>query len=195
MRNSSAGSCEGCIAKTSLCQAGLRRAEEGSALSRPVHTSDRYLQSPALGIRRRARHPPMERLCSRRQTVQHDSNGNGVFAPFLHACAAERIRQDPVFWLSRESIPCALPPALPATAGERSHAPLHFLGNHRHLALPLLRCSDDCHPQTHRCGTFAVRLLLYLLMLPTTADYRRARRTPTGFVCLPFTKSPTCSFW
>ena len=120
-------------------------------------------------------------LCSRRQrqrtmTLLED----GVLAPrhFFSARVTEGVRQNPVFWFPREPIPRALSPALPATAGERSPAALRFLGDRRHMALPPLRLCDVCRSYTHRCGTLAVLLLRYLLMLRTTAGHRRACRTP-----------------
>jgi hypothetical protein len=119
----------------------------------------------------------MEGLCSRRQAAHHDAAGHGVLAPLLPARAAKRLRENPLFWFSRESIPRALPPALPATAGERSPEALNILRDRLHLALPQLQRCDACHPQTYCCGPRAVRLLRYLLMLRTTADHRRARRT------------------
>jgi hypothetical protein len=44
------------------------------------------------------------------------TDGNGVLALFLPACVTEGIRQNPLFWFSRESIPRAVSPALPAIA-------------------------------------------------------------------------------
>jgi hypothetical protein len=127
----------------------------------------------------------MEGLRSRRQAALDDAAGNGVLAPFLPTRVAEGVRQNPVFWFPRKPIPRALPPALPAAAGERVPAALRLLGNYLHLALPQLRRRDDCHPQTCRCGAFAVRLLRYLLMLRTTADHRRARGTPADLCARP----------
>ena len=75
--------------------------------------------------------------------------------------------------------------ALPATTGERSPAALYFLGDDLQLALPQLRCRDACHSQTHRCGTLAVLLLRYLLMLRTTADHRRAPSAPADLCACP----------
>jgi hypothetical protein len=46
-------------------------------------------------------------------------------------------------------------------------------------------CGAAMVPQTHCGGTIAVRLLRYLLMLRTTADHRRARRTPADLCACP----------
>jgi CheY-like chemotaxis protein len=122
-----------------------------------------------------------------------DDPRHGVLAPLIPARAAEGLRENPVFWFPRESIPLPLPRSLSAVPGERSPDSVHFVGNHLHLALPHLRCRDACHPQAHRCGTLAVRLLRYLLMLQTTTDRRRARRTRSRS-CLPFAQPPFRSF-
>ena len=127
----------------------------------------------------------MEGLCSRWQAAQDDAAGNRVLAPLLPTRAAEGFRQNPVFWFPREPISRALPPALPATAGERSPEALNLFGSRLYLALPQLRRCDDCHSQTHRRGTLAVLFLRYILMLPTTADHRRAHRTPSGSCACP----------
>ena len=119
----------------------------------------------------------MEGLRSRRQTAHDDTARNGVLASLLPARAAEGLRENPLFWFPREPNPRALPPALPATAGERSPAALQFLGDYLQLALPQLRRRNDCYSQTHRWGTLAVHLLRYLLKLRPTAGHRRACRT------------------
>jgi len=120
----------------------------------------------------------MEGLCPRRQTAPDDAAGYRVLAPFLPACITEELRQNPVFWLPRESIPCTPSPALPATAGARSPASLHF-GNSLPLALPALRGHHGGHPKTHRRGTLAVRLLRFFVTAQSPAANRRAPCTPT----------------
>ena len=101
---------------------------------------------------------------------------NGVLAPFLPARAAEGLRQNPVLWFPREPIPHALPPALPATAGERS--PRTRLQILRRLpptgTVPICGAAMIVHPQAHRCGTVPVHLLRLLL----SRGQRRATDVP-----------------
>jgi hypothetical protein len=98
---------------------------------------------------------------------------------FLHV--AQGIRENPHFGFPRtDSAPTAS--VRPATAASR---PLPSTSPTLPTGTPQLRCCDACLPETHPCGTRAVRLLRYLLTLRTTADRRRACRTPSRACAYP----------
>jgi hypothetical protein len=92
----------------------------------------------------------MEGLCSRRKQRHMTLLGTEFLRRFFMHVLPKGFRQNPLFWFSRQSIPHALPPALPATTGERSPASLYFLRNSLKLALPALRVHHGGHPETHR---------------------------------------------
>jgi hypothetical protein len=118
---------------------------------------------------------------------------NGVLAPFLPACVTEGLRQNPLFWLSRQSIPRALPPAMSGTAGEPLLAVLHVLGNSLKLALPQVRHCDDSSTDSTLWNSRAA-LTSILPDAAITSGLPTRSTQACGFVCLFFTDSPSDSF-
>src|SRR5215470_10732986 len=66
-----------------LCEGCFRRSHAGVALFRSLHASRGHFQSPLINLRSRARHFPLEGLCSRRQAKPDDTDSDGVLAPLL----------------------------------------------------------------------------------------------------------------
>jgi|SRR5215472_9916448 len=133
--------------------------------------------STAFQQRLRIRYLSLEGLRPRQQSTHHVAARNRVPSPLLLACVAQGIRQNPVFWVSRKSIPRALSLAQPRTVGLQSPAILRPLASSCHLALPPMRRHHGPSLQTLRRGALVVRLLRYLLMLSPILDRRRAHRT------------------
>src|SRR5215472_1196471 len=128
--------------------------------------------STAFQQRLRIRYLSLEGLRPRQQSTHHVAARNRVPSPLLLACVAQGIRQNPVFWVSRKSIPRALSLAQPRTVGLQSPAILRPLASSCHLALPPMRRHHGPSLQALRRGALVVRLLRYLLMLSPILDLR-----------------------
>src|SRR5262249_41000630 len=136
-----------------LCQASIWWSDAGVTLSRPLYPSRGYFQSSLAGIRWRARHLPLEKLCPRWQAGSDEARDMRVLAPLLPACAAQSVCAHPPLRISRQSFPRFSCFPLPSTA--TSASPHHQYRNNFSylrefaLALPEVRRSDDPPAKIH----------------------------------------------
>ena len=121
---------------------------------RPLHPSSGDFQSSLVGIRRRARHLPLEGLCAQWQVQADDAGGIRVLTSLLSACTAQGLRPNSSLRFSSELLPCSPLVPLPTTAdlsllhSRRPRCASSFRS--RCLALPALRRNDDRATEIHR---------------------------------------------
>src|SRR5208337_114176 len=163
-----------------LCQASLRWSHAGVALSRPLHPSRGHLQSSLVGLRARARHLPLEGLCSWGQARQDDPWRYRVLAAFLSARAPQRFRPHPSLRVPRQSLSRFPLGTIPTTAVQLPNAcpggdwP-SFLRDFVPLALPALRRSHDRGAEIYGCGIIHMLLLRFFVAGPPLPSQGRAR--------------------
>ena len=121
---------------------------------RPLHPSSGDFQSSLVGIRRRARHLPLEGLCAQWQVQADDAGGIRVLTALLLTCAAQGIRPHSSLRISRESVPRPSHISVPTTADQaflHAHRPCCLSSfRSRRLALPALRRNHGRPTKIHR---------------------------------------------
>ena len=123
----------------------------------------------------------MERLRPWRKASEDDFSGNGILAPVLPACVAERLRSYPPLRVSSQSMPHIADARMQTDIGHEHSG--SDTGTKRcpklsNVAMPTLRRPDDRHTAPYRGRSHAMQLLRFLVKRHPTRISKGAPNAP-----------------